>query len=534
MQYTWIAARKFFYSLCLVLSFATPAFAAERLILRIGPFEQKVDVADLEQFAQTGRVPNTLKLYEPFLTSQVREALNARLQLDPNVGNQVVANLLKSPSGRRMLESIQRAVPGLTVEQLQVGLTLAARQANGLDVLRVIRAIPEETVTVDVTEAIGVISQLNLSYLQTQALSPLLERELKVEKQPISTSFDPAAIGVQAVQQQTFTLQDTQRRRSLSVELYWSEQPQGPLVVISPGFEANRTFLAYLARHLASHGLVVAAIEHPYVTNRAAIPTNLEQLLPATEFVDRPKDISFLLDQLAQINQQPGVLQGKLNTDQVSVIGHSLGGYTALALAGAELDLDELRQFCQNNNPLQRAPADWLQCAATRLSERRLNLRDRRVAQVMALNPVIGRLFGDRGLRQVETPVLMLAASDDTLTPVLSHQLQPFTQLRQPKWLLTAIGGTHLSVSDPATVLGATTQGTLVRERRGAEVDPLRRLLQGVSLAFVKQLTPEAEKYQPFLSSAYAQSYSSQNLALRLNDRLPSSLNFWLELTAML
>jgi predicted dienelactone hydrolase len=147
---------------------------------------------------------------------------------------------------------------------------------------------------------------------------------------------------------------------------------------------------------------------------------------------------------------------------------------------------------------------------------------------------VIGRLFGDRGLRQVETPVLMLAASDDTLTPVLSHQLQPFTQLRQPKWLLTAIGGTHLSVSDPATVLGATTQGTLVRERRGAEVDPLRRLLQGVSLAFVKQLTPEAEKYQPFLSSAYAQSYSSQNLALRLNDRLPSSLNFWLELTAML
>jgi predicted dienelactone hydrolase len=534
MRYTWIAARNFFYSLCLVLGCATPGFAAEQLILRVGPFEQRVDVADLEQFAQTGRVPNALKLYEPFLNSQVREALNARLQLDPNVGNQVVANLLKSPSGRQMLESIQRAVPGLTVEQLQLGLTLAARQANGLDVLRVIRAIPEETLTVDVTEAIGVVSQLNLSYLQTQALSPLLERELKVETQPIFSSFDPAGAGVQVVQQQTFALQDPQRRRSLPVELYWSEQPQGPLVVISPGFEANRTFLAYLARHLASHGLVVAAIEHPYVTNRAAIPTDLERLLPASEFVDRPKDISFLLDQLTEMNRQPGVLQGKFNTEQVSVIGHSLGGYTALALAGAELDLDELRQFCQNKNPLQRAPADWLQCAATRLSERRLNLRDRRIAQVMALNPVIGRLFGDRGLRQVETPVLMLAASDDTLTPVLSHQLQPFTQLRQPKWLLTAIGGTHLSVSDPATVLGATAQGTLVRERRGAEVDPLRQLLQGVSLAFVKQLTPEAEKYQPFLSSAYAQSYSSQTLALRLNDRLPSSLNFWLELTALL
>jgi predicted dienelactone hydrolase len=362
----------------------------------------------------------------------------------------------------------------------------------------------------------------------------LLEKELAVQSPPMLSSFDPAGLGEQTVQQQTLFLEDSQRRRNLPVELYWSEQVQGPLVVIAPGFEANRTFLAYLARHLASHGLVVAAIEHPYTTTRSALPTNLEQLLPASEFVDRPQDIRFLLDELARLNQASEAWRGKLNTEQVSIIGHSLGGYAALALAGAELDLEELRRVCRDKNPLQRAPADWLQCAATGLPEKRLNLRDRRIAQVIALNPVVGSLFGEKGLRQVETPVLMLAATDDTLTPVLSHQLQPFTQLRQPKWLLTAIGGTHLSVGDPGTVTGAMTQGTLVKERRGEDVEPLRRLLQGVSLALIKQLTPEAATYQPYLSPGYAQSYSRQGLALRLNDRLPSSLNFWLEVTAML
>jgi predicted dienelactone hydrolase len=529
----WTAAQRLFYSLALTL-IATPALAAEQIILRVGPFEQKVDVADLEQFAQTGRVPAALKLYEPVLTPQVREALNARLQIDPNVGNQVIGNLLNSPSGGQLLRSIQKALPGLTVEQLQAGLFLAARQANGLDVLRVVRSIPQETITVDVTEAIAVASQLNLSYLQTQALNPLLEKELAVQSPPMLSSFDPAGLGEQTVQQQTLFLEDSQRRRNLPVELYWSEQVQGPLVVIAPGFEANRTFLAYLARHLASHGLVVAAIEHPYTTTRSALPTNLEQLLPASEFVDRPQDIRFLLDELARLNQASEAWRGKLNTEQVSIIGHSLGGYAALALAGAELDLEELRRVCRDKNPLQRAPADWLQCAATGLPEKRLNLRDRRIAQVIALNPVVGSLFGEKGLRQVETPVLMLAATDDTLTPVLSHQLQPFTQLRQPKWLLTAIGGTHLSVGDPGTVTGAMTQGTLVKERRGEDVEPLRRLLQGVSLALIKQLTPEAATYQPYLSPGYAQSYSRQGLALRLNDRLPSSLNFWLEVTAML
>lgn len=513
---------------------ALPAGAAERLNLRLGPFAQTVTLTDLEQFASTGNISPTLQLFAPILTPQVRQALNNRLQLDPTVAEQVIGDLFKSEAGRRAVDSLQSALPGLTVEQLQAGLYLAMRQANGLNILSVLRAIPQETVTVDLTQAIALVTQFNLPYLQTQAISPVLERELAVDAPPLRTNFDPAAPGDRGVQRRSMVLQDTQRQRTLPVDLYWSGESRGPLVVISPGLEANRSFLAYLADHLASHGFVVAAIEHPGgAYQRSTLPTRLEDVLPAREFVERPGDVRFLLDELAKLNGQPGELQGKLNTEQVSIIGHSLGGYTALALGGAEVDLEHLRRFCQRQNPIQYAPADWLQCAAVNLPGDGLNLRDRRIAQAIVLNPVVGELFGNGGLKQVAVPTLVLASTEDSLTPVLRHQLQPFDQLPQPKYLVTAIGGTHLSVGDPAYLTGITAQNSPIRERRGEEVEPLRQLLRGVSLAFIEQLTPEAARYQPFLSPAYAQSFSRQGIVLRLNASLPPSLAPWLGAAAI-
>ena len=50
-------------------------------------------------------------------------------------------------------------------------------------------------------------------------------------------------------------------------------------------------------------------------------------------------------------------------------------------------------------------------------------------------------------------------------------------------------------------------------------LQPLRRLLQGVSLAFIKQASPEAKTYAPFLTSAYAQSLSTPELAVASKQR---------------
>ncbi|MBW4577345.1 MAG: alpha/beta hydrolase [Aphanothece sp. CMT-3BRIN-NPC111] len=513
---------------------ATPVLAAERLTLRLGPFEQSVDIEDLEEFAKTGKLSTSLKPYAPLLTPQVQEMLSRRLQIDPNLADKFIDDLLRSPNGEQLIKQIRVAVPNSSVEQVRVGLALAMRQANGMSAISFLRAYPDENITVDASSAIAIALQINAPYLQSQAVTSLLERELSAPNSSFKPSFDPAAAGSKMVHKQTLALQDQRRNRTIPADIYWNDTTTGPLVVISHGFGANREFLGYLARHLASHGLTVAAIDHADSNIRglsvASIGSNPSNLLPASEFVERPKDISFLLDQLTQLNQQPGPLQGRLNTQQVTAIGHSLGGYTVLALAGAELNLDELRQFCKERSVLSKAGGDWLQCAASELSERRVTLRDQRVVQAIALNPVSGNIFGKNGLAKVTIPTLIWTSTADALTPALTHQLRPFAKLSGSKYLVTAIGGTHLSVGDPGNLNPELAKNTLVPEITGEKAYPVRQLVRGVSLAFIKQLTPEAKTYEPFLTSAYAQSLSAPGLNLRLNTQLPPSISAFVEL----
>ena len=49
---------------------------------------------------------------------------------------------------------------------------------------------------------------------------------------------------------------------------------------------------------------------------------------------NRPKDVSFVLDQLTKLNAGDTDLKGKLDLQKVGVAGHSYGGHTVLALAG--------------------------------------------------------------------------------------------------------------------------------------------------------------------------------------------------------
>jgi predicted dienelactone hydrolase len=506
------------------------SLAAETVTIRFGPFQQLIAIADLERFAKTGKLPEGLQALSPILTSEVREFLIKRLEVDPAFGDKFVEQIKETPYGRQLFASLGKIIPGSTVETLQAALNLAIRQANGLSPLAVLRAYPRENVTVDATQAIGLAIEFNPNRLQSQALGMFLKQELSAESSvPFKAAFDPAALGNETVQQQTLTFFDRQRNRTIPVDIYWSqENTENPLVVLSHGFGSNRRNLNYLARHLASHGINVAAIEHPgsnaTAINRVVGKENLAKLLSATEFIDRPKDVTFLLDELAKLNTQPGRLGRKLNTENVSIIGHSLGGYTALALVGGEINLERLRKFCKDSLSISESPGDWLQCAASSLQDNKLRLQDKRIKSAIALNPLVGQIFGTKGLTKITKPVLILTGTQDAITPALKHQIEPFAQLRGEKYLLTAIGGTHLSISDPNS-----TANSIVKERRGAETQSLRQLTQGVSLAFIKQQTPEAKIYEPFLTPAYAQSLSTPELPLRLVSELPASLKPWLE-----
>jgi predicted dienelactone hydrolase len=53
----------------------------------------------------------------------------------------------------------------------------------------------------------------------------------------------------------------------------------------------------------------------------------------------RPQDISFVLDSLATLQERIPALAGKIDSRQIGVGGHSMGAFTADAIAGALVDL---------------------------------------------------------------------------------------------------------------------------------------------------------------------------------------------------
>lgn len=100
-----------------------------------------------------------------------------------------------------------------------------------------------------------------------------------------------------------------------------------PLVVHSHGFTSSHRNGAYLARHLASHGYAVVAVDYPLTHMRAPGGPNVRDV------VNQPADVSFVLDQLLAHSAEPGhVLAGKFDAERIAVMGISLGGLTSTLL----------------------------------------------------------------------------------------------------------------------------------------------------------------------------------------------------------
>ncbi|PZV08466.1 MAG: dienelactone hydrolase [Leptolyngbya sp.] len=520
------------------LAIAPPAAAADSVTVRLGRLSQTVALDDLQSFAVTGEVPRSLRLYRPLLNASLQEVLQGEIALEPEVGQVILDEILQTPSGARLLDTLRAIAPNLAAADLRVTLEQVSEAEAGLTLLGILRAMPQDTLEIDVGTLLTLASQFRLAQMESKALGRVLRKDPEAEAAEPAPLLgtDPFSTGSSAVERWELVLRDHSRDRSIPIDIYWSKDSHGPLVVISHGFGADRRFFAYLAEHLATHGLTVVSVEHPgsNVAALLSLPTDdlpeaaaQSRILPATEFLDRPRDISYVLDRLERLNTYSYSLRDRINTDQVAFIGHSLGGYTGLALAGAALDLRSLEAYCQTLNPVNVSPADWLQCAAQDLPVKYANLRDDRITQLIVANPLTGVLFGEAGLSRVRVPTLILAGTHDTVTPMASQQLRPFMQLPTDKYLVTVVGGSHLSVGDPNNLNADLGRIPFMAELPDVTTAPLRIFLQGVSLSFIMQQTPEAKAYAPALNPAVARAFSTTAMSLRLSQTVPEGLATW-------
>ncbi|MDY6786193.1 MAG: alpha/beta hydrolase [Cyanobacteriota bacterium] len=499
---------------------ALPLQAAEKVSFYVGPLEFSLSVDSLEEYARDGNIRPDLRTYTNRLTeiqrAQLRQILETRAEVTPVA----IAQFLYSPQGEVILrefgELIQTRSGQSGFYAIRSALILAAADPQGLTPLNVLRKFPTSDIRINsdrVFELLGRVTRIvgeterAIAAIGTNALASTATVEPATF--PLNLR-DPGT--VQSIRE-SFTLRDRSRDRTFPVDLYLPQQSGvAPLVVISHGLGSNRESFEYLALHLVSHGFAVAVPEHPgsSADQLEALASGLtSDITPARELVDRPLDIQFLLDELQRRYAQ------QIDVQNVGVVGQSFGGYTALALAGAKINFEELQANCDPDDPDFNI-SFLLQCQALELPPQDYNLRDERVGSAIAINPLTSSIFGDEQLSQIQIPVAIVSGSADAVTPALDEQILPFTSLTTSnRYLLLLVGGTHFST------IGPTSQDAdLPPQVIGPDPAIAYDYMKAFNLAFFKTYIANDSQYQPYLSATYAQTLSRQEMPLNFIESL--------------
>lgn len=156
-----------------------------------------------------------------------------------------------------------------------------------------------------------------------------------------------------------------------------------PLAVFSHGNLSFAEQSWFVGEYFASHGFVVLAPDH---TGNTLVNAGDER--PNNMFTLRPRDVSAVID---AANSLPG-LTDRIG-EEIVVLGHSFGGYTTLAISGAEY----------------AASSDFASFGTT--------LRDPRVGAAVAMAAADHHVFESAGAAKIEIPVMLMTGGMDLSVP---------------------------------------------------------------------------------------------------------------------
>ena len=215
-----------------------------------------------------------------------------------------------------------------------------------------------------------------------------------------------------------------------------------PVVVFSHGNGGMRYQSFFLMEYLASHGFVVVAPDH--VGNTAF---DMDGATRAELIFRRPEDIIDSFDTLLENTRFEGCIDADAG---YAVMGHSFGGYTTLALSGAQIDTEAVAQLCSIY------PDAWLcEGVQTFAEENGAGIYDRRDPRIwagVALTPA-GYEALSTTLKDIEIPMLVFGGGLDDLTP-MEWMVKPiYDNIAAPKNMAEFPFAGHYSFTNACDIL---------------------------------------------------------------------------------
>lgn len=214
------------------------------------------------------------------------------------------------------------------------------------------------------------------------------------------------------------------KKREPNVEIwlppeFQSTEQKWPLLVFSHGFGGCAKQSAFLMQYLADHGYLVIAPDHADANCRSRFgggrgtkdwpekPFRTPEAWTDKTEADRRDDVLFAVSSMLDDPQY----KNYVDTKRMGLIGHSLGGYTALGLAGAW--------------------PTW---------------KDKRFKAVLALSPYLTPYLKTGGIRKIRIPVMYQSGTaDDDILPSVKAKGGAYAHTHAPKYFIELTGANHLA-----------------------------------------------------------------------------------------
>jgi predicted dienelactone hydrolase len=236
------------------------------------------------------------------------------------------------------------------------------------------------------------------------------------------------------------------------------------LILLSHGVGGSELGHSALAQALARDGYLVAALRHPGDNWQ---DRSLIEKTPERYFDERPRQASRVIDALLADPAWKDRIASDGRGPRIGALGHSAGGYTVLALAGARPDLSRIRQHCQ-----AEASEDPIFCGMGRSGAAMApsttaasSLKDERVRAVVAMAPA-GVLLTAESLAGVRAATRVYEAElDRFLVPrfhaewVASHLPAANLQRVPNAWHFAFMDAPTMAIPSPDGDVGANPPG---------------------------------------------------------------------------
>ncbi|HEU0277117.1 MAG TPA: hypothetical protein VFQ95_04780 [Rhodanobacteraceae bacterium] len=266
-----------------------------------------------------------------------------------------------------------------------------------------------------------------------------------------------------------------------------------PLVVISHGHGGSDLGHHDLAVYLASHGFVVATLQHPgdNYQDTSGVGT-------AAVFIGRPIQVRATIGMLLQDPRWKALI----NPDKIGVAGFSIGGYTALMLVGAVPRFDRIIGFCDahpgNENvctPFRKLKAQLEEHGGKSARQYLTSIQDQlhrwggtddpRVKAAFVMAPW-SLVFDKAGLGAIDRPVYLYDGADDRFQPIQYNTLYAAPLIKTLVGIKLIPGAGHFVFLAPCSAKLAKTAPEICTDPPGVNRVAAHRQINADALAFFR------------------------------------------------